>query len=55
MTMVAEGVGTCAAAFELGRRLEFDLPIINKMHEILFEGKEPRVALRELMDVPPEI
>src|SRR4051812_21659648 len=55
MNMVAEGVGTCAAAFELGRRLELDLPIINKMHEIIFGGKEPRVALRELMQRPLKI
>jgi len=52
MTMVAEGVGTCAAAFELGRRLDLDLPIMSKMHEILFDGKDPRVALRELMERP---
>jgi glycerol-3-phosphate dehydrogenase (NAD(P)+) len=55
MTMVAEGVGTCAATFELGRRLDVDLPIINKMHEILFDGKEPRVAIRELMERPLKI
>jgi glycerol-3-phosphate dehydrogenase (NAD(P)+) len=55
MNMVAEGVGTCAAAFELWQRLELDLPIINKMHEILFDGKEPRVALRELMERPLKI
>src|SRR4051794_30338429 len=55
MNMVAEGVGTCAAAFELGQRLELDLPIINKMHEILFKEKEPQVALRELMDRPLKI
>lgn len=52
MTMVAEGVGTCAAAYELGRRLDLDLPIISKMHEILFDGKAPRVAIRELMERP---
>jgi len=55
MTMVAEGVGTCAAAFELGRRLDLDLPIISKMHEILFDEKDPRVALRELMERPLKV
>lgn len=55
MSMVAEGVGTCAAAFELGQRLELDLPIINKMHEILFGRKDPRLAIRELMDRPLKI
>jgi glycerol-3-phosphate dehydrogenase (NAD(P)+) len=55
MSMVAEGIGTCAAAFELGRRLEVDLPIINKMHEILFVGKDAQTALRELMERPLKI
>jgi glycerol-3-phosphate dehydrogenase (NAD(P)+) len=55
MSMVAEGVGTCAAAFELSRRLQLDLPIILKMHEILFGGKDARVALRELMERPLKI
>jgi glycerol-3-phosphate dehydrogenase (NAD(P)+) len=55
MNMVAEGIGTCAAAFELGRRMEVDLPIISKMHEILFAEKDPRVALRELMERPLKI
>jgi glycerol-3-phosphate dehydrogenase (NAD(P)+) len=50
--MVAEGVGTCAAAYELGRQLDLDLPIISKMHEILFAGKDPRIAIRELMERP---
>jgi len=52
MNMVAEGIGTCAAAFELGQSLDLELPIISKMHEILFGGKDPRVALRELMERP---
>lgn len=55
MNMVAEGIGTCAAAFELGQRLDVDLPIISKMHEILFGEKDPRVALRELMERPLRI
>lgn len=55
MRMVAEGVGTCAAAYQLGLQSQVDLPIINKMHEILFGGKDPTTALRELMDRPLKI
>ena len=51
-TMVAEGVSTCRAAFELGLRHQVELPIIRKMHEVLYEAKEPRLAIRELMDRP---
>lgn len=52
MTMVAEGVGTCRAAHQLGLEHEIDLPIINKMHEVLYEAKDPRQAIRELMERP---
>jgi len=52
MTMVAEGVGTCRAAHQLGREKEVDLPIINEMYEVLYESKDPRQAIRELMERP---
>lgn len=52
MTMVAEGVGTCAAAYQLGQRAGVELPIINKMYEILHQGKNPRLAIKELMERP---
>jgi glycerol-3-phosphate dehydrogenase (NAD(P)+) len=52
MTMVAEGVSTCQAAYQLGQRHAVGLPIINKMHEVLYEEKDPRVAIRELMERP---
>jgi glycerol-3-phosphate dehydrogenase (NAD(P)+) len=52
MSMVAEGVSTCRAARQLGIKEGVDLPIINKMHEVLYESKDPRQALRELMKRP---
>jgi glycerol-3-phosphate dehydrogenase (NAD(P)+) len=52
MTMVAEGVGTCRAARQLGQEHGVDLPIINKMYEVLYESKDPRQALTELMNRP---
>lgn len=52
MTMIAEGVATCRAAHRLGVEKTVDLPIINKMHEVLYESKHPREAIRELMDRP---
>jgi glycerol-3-phosphate dehydrogenase (NAD(P)+) len=52
MTMVAEGVGTCRAAHQLGRQQDVDLPIINQMYEVLHHGKDPRDAIRELMERP---
>ncbi|MBV9406315.1 MAG: NAD(P)-dependent glycerol-3-phosphate dehydrogenase [Acidobacteriaceae bacterium] len=52
MNMVAEGVGTCRAAYQLGAMKNVDLPIINKMHQVLYESKDPRLAIRELMERP---
>lgn len=52
MNMVAEGVATCRAAHQLGIRQKVDLPIINAMYEVLYESKDPRQAIRELMDRP---
>ncbi len=52
LAMVAEGVGTCRAAYRLGLKHNVDLPIVNKTYEILYEMKDPLVAIRELMDRP---
>ncbi|MFP4037566.1 MAG: NAD(P)H-dependent glycerol-3-phosphate dehydrogenase, partial [Desulfobacteraceae bacterium] len=49
MNMVAEGVRTALSAHELGKREGVDLPITDQVYEILYRGKEPRDALRELM------
>jgi glycerol-3-phosphate dehydrogenase (NAD(P)+) len=50
MRMIAEGVETCDAAVELGRKAGVDLPIIEQMHAVLHGSKSPRVALRDLME-----
>jgi glycerol-3-phosphate dehydrogenase (NAD(P)+) len=49
-TMVAEGVSTCRAAYQLGLKQQVELPIIEKMYEVLYQDKSPRVAIRELME-----
>jgi glycerol-3-phosphate dehydrogenase (NAD(P)+) len=50
MSMVAEGVETCGAAVALGAKFGVDLPIIQQMHAVLHHGKNPREALRDLME-----
>jgi glycerol-3-phosphate dehydrogenase (NAD(P)+) len=50
--MVAEGIPTCRAAHDLGRRHGVDLPIIQRMYQVLYENKDPRQAMRELMERP---
>jgi glycerol-3-phosphate dehydrogenase (NAD(P)+) len=53
MVMVAEGVRTTRAAVELGRRHRVELPIIEMVHRVLFDGHDPRAAVTELMMRPP--
>lgn len=49
MKMVAEGVRTTHAALALGQRRGVELPITEKMDEVMTGGKDPRVAVGELM------
>jgi glycerol-3-phosphate dehydrogenase (NAD(P)+) len=53
MVMVAEGVRTTRAAVEMGRRHGVELPIIEMVHAVLFEGHDPREAVQMLMMRPP--
>jgi len=48
--MIAEGVETCGAAVALGAKYGVDLPIIQQMDAVLHRGKDPREAIRDLMD-----
>lgn len=47
--MVVEGVYSTKAAVKLGEKYQVSLPIINKVNEVLFEGKDPKEAVNELM------
>jgi len=53
-TMVAEGVNTTKAAVELGKKYRVELPIVQQVFEVLFNGKDPRVAVEELMSRDPK-
>jgi glycerol-3-phosphate dehydrogenase (NAD(P)+) len=47
--MVAEGVLTTSAAVGLAKSRGIEMPITEKMHAILHDGKSPREAIHELM------
>ncbi len=53
MRMVAEGVRTTKALQTLARERKVEMPITDKVYEILYEGKEPREAVSELMARDP--
>jgi glycerol-3-phosphate dehydrogenase (NAD(P)+) len=52
MVMVAEGVRTTRAAVEMGRKHAVELPIIEMVHEVLFDNRDPREAVDALMTRP---
>lgn len=46
---VAEGVKTAKAARELAQKFKIDMPIVEEVYLILYEGKDPMRALKDLM------
>jgi glycerol-3-phosphate dehydrogenase (NAD(P)+) len=56
MRMVAEGVETTRATHDLALREGIEMPITAQVHAVLFEGRPPADAVRELMmrDPKPE-
>jgi glycerol-3-phosphate dehydrogenase (NAD(P)+) len=49
MDGVAEGVTTTSAAWELSQQLELEMPITEKIYQVLYRGLDPRQAAGELM------
>lgn len=49
MKMVAEGVKTTQAVYALSKKLKVDLPITEQVNAILYEDKDPALAVRDLM------
>jgi glycerol-3-phosphate dehydrogenase (NAD(P)+) len=47
---VVEGVNMAKAALKLSEKLDVELPITKQVHDVLFSGKPPRQAMRELME-----
>ncbi|MBI4526381.1 MAG: NAD(P)-dependent glycerol-3-phosphate dehydrogenase [Deltaproteobacteria bacterium] len=57
MRMVAEGVRNTSAVHLLAQRLGVEMPIVDQMYQVLYEGKNPSEAARDLMQraLKPEI
>jgi len=49
MKMVAEGIRTARSTYQLAKKLEVDMPIATQVYQILYERKEPKQAVKELM------
>jgi len=47
--MVVEGVNTVQAVIKLAERYDIEMPISREVYSVLFENKDPRQAVRDLM------
>jgi glycerol-3-phosphate dehydrogenase (NAD(P)+) len=47
--MVVEGIRTTQAAYHLAQAYGVSMPITEQIHKILYEGKNPREAVTDLM------
>ncbi len=54
MTMVAEGVNTTRSAYKLSLKYRVEMPITQKVYEVLFKNKPPKKGLMELMTRQPK-
>ena len=54
MTMVAEGVRTTQSAVDLAAKIQVEVPIIQAVYEVLFQDKNPKEAITELMTRTPK-
>ncbi len=49
MDMVAEGVATTRSVRSLAREIGVEMPIVEQVYQILYEGKDPSMAMQDLM------
>lgn len=49
VSMIVEGVNTTRSTYELSKKLGVEMPITIELYKVLFEGKNPREAVNELM------
>ena len=49
VNMVVEGVHSAKAGLELSQKYQVEMPIIEQVNKVLFDGKDPAEAVRELM------
>jgi len=54
MDQVAEGVFTTRSVHDQARQLGLDMPITNEVYRVLYEDKDPRAAVQDLMTREPK-
>ena len=49
MKMVAEGINTSLSAHSLARKMGIEMPITTEVYNIIYKGKDPREAVKDVM------
>lgn len=52
--MVVEGVATTKSAYDLAKRHKVEMPITSEIYKVLYENKDPKIAVRDLMTRSPK-
>ncbi|MEK7196886.1 MAG: NAD(P)H-dependent glycerol-3-phosphate dehydrogenase, partial [Nitrospirota bacterium] len=47
---VAEGVATAESAYELSKKYNIEMPIIEQVYQVLYKDKGPAAAVNDLMN-----
>ena len=50
MEMIVEGVQTSKAIYKLAKKMNVDMPICNNVYQILYNQKNPTLAIKDLMN-----
>ncbi|MDD7306355.1 MAG: NAD(P)-dependent glycerol-3-phosphate dehydrogenase [Peptoniphilaceae bacterium] len=48
--MVVEGIPTTESIYELANNLDIELPITNELYKVLYQGKNPKESVMDLMN-----
>ena len=49
MNMIAEGIKTSQAAYNLSKKMKVEMPVATEVYRIIYEGKNPQEAVKDLM------
>jgi len=49
MKMVAEGIKTSLSAYRLAKKMAIEMPIATEVHHIIYRGKDPHRAVKDVM------
>jgi glycerol-3-phosphate dehydrogenase (NAD(P)+) len=53
--MVVEGVATTQSAYDLAKKHKIEMPITAEIYKVIYENKDPKKAVYDLMTRPPKI